>query len=58
MGKYLTYMLASTKRFSHFRKRVTTRTGSAITAAFNLLSEKSKERRGDASQEQKYKRDA
>jgi hypothetical protein len=58
MGKYFAYMLASTKRLSHFRKRVTTRTDSAITAALNLLWEESNEQRGAARQEQKYKPDA
>jgi hypothetical protein len=41
MGKYHAYIFASTKRLGHFHKRLTTRSDWAITAALNLLWEKS-----------------
>lgn len=39
MGKYHTYILASTKRLGRFRKRLTTKSDWAITTALNLLWE-------------------
>jgi hypothetical protein len=58
MDKYHAYIFASTKRLDHFRKRLTTRSDWAITAALNLLWEKSNGRSALAIREQKDKRDA
>jgi hypothetical protein len=53
MGKYHTYVWASTKRLSLFRERLTTK--SAVAAALNLLWEKSNDRSLTDIQEQKTK---
>jgi hypothetical protein len=58
MGKYRACIFASTKRLGHFRKRLTNRSDRAITAALNLLWEKSNGRSVLTIQEQKDKRDA
>jgi len=44
MGKYHAYVMASTKRLSRFRKRLTAKSDWAVTAALNLLWEKSNDR--------------
>lgn len=44
MSKYHTYVLAGTKRLGRFRKRLTVKSDWAITAALNLLWEKSNDR--------------
>ena len=44
MGKYHAYVLASTKRLGRFRERLTAKSDWAVTAALNLLWEKSNDR--------------
>lgn len=56
MGKYHAYVLASTKRLGRFRERLTTKSDWAVTAALNLLWEKSNDRSLLDIQEQKDKR--
>lgn len=55
MSKYHTYVLAGTKRLGRFRKRLTVKSDWAITAALNLLWEKSNDRSLLDIQEQKDK---
>jgi len=56
MGKYHAYVMASTKRLSRFRKRLTAKSDWAVTAALNLLWEKSNDRSLLDIREQKDKR--
>ena len=56
MGKYHAYVLASTKRLGRLRERLTTKSDWAVTAALNLLWEKSNDRSLLDIQEQKDQR--